>query len=306
MQFRTGQLLNNKYEIVKEIGTGGTADVFLAKNLLNHKIVALKISKTDAKVSSVALRFKQEYDSLVKFNNQNIIKVYEYFLVSDRQVIVMEYIQGITLKEELKKYKYISTRKAVEYILQILNALKDLHEKNIFHRDLSSSNIMITNDGNLKLMDFGIVQTSFDQHLTKTGNVIGTISYMAPEIIRQQKANPRSEIYSLGILLYSMLTGSVPFKGELMETAQKHLKEKPIPPYKINFSLDKNISEVILKMLEKDAFERYQSSEEMIEVLNNYLKIDSKTPQKEIDKLLKLEKNIEKKKFSIFGKFKKN
>lgn len=272
MEIKNGKILNDKYEVIRKIGAGGTADVYLVKNLLNHKNVVIKVQNKQASVSNNDKRLLLEAQTLEKFDNTNIVKVFEHFEWNGRIVIVMEYLSGKTLQEILNVKKIIASKRAVELTLQILNALKDIHKQNIIHRDLKPENIMVGLDNNLKLMDFGIVQATLDQNLTKQGNVIGTISYMAPEIIRQRKATTKSEIYSLGIVLYQMLTGKLPFVNSDINTlAMMHVNDLPTPPNSLNPNIDSLLNDIVLKMLEKADYERYQSAEELIVYLNNYL-----------------------------------
>lgn len=279
MEIKSGTIVNSKYEVVKQIGEGGTALVYLARDLSNNdKPIVLKVSrgKHDSSVSSMDKRFLLEAKSLVKYNNPNIIKVHEFFEWNKKYVIVMEYVQGRTLKEVIQRERTIKPKKTVEIIIQVLQALKDIHKDGIIHRDIKPHNVMITTDNVVKLMDFGIVKASVDQDLTKTGNVIGTIEYMSPEQIKDFKALPQSEIYSLGIVMYYMLTGRLPFdsiNGDMLELAKKHLYEKPVNPRKYNSLIDPILDGIIMKTLEKDYFNRYSSAEEMITVLQNYLKI---------------------------------
>ena len=309
MSFKQGMLIKGKYEIARQIGEGGTAVVYLAKNLENDSNVVLKISRTDASVSSLKERFLLEAQSLVKFNNPNIVKVYEYFEYEKSIIIVMEYLDGKTLKEIIQSKKEVQISQIIGIMLQVLNALKDIHREGIVHRDLKPENLMVCVDGTVKLMDFGIVQISMEQNLTRQGFVIGTISYMSPEVISRKKAMPQSEIYSLGVVLYYLLTKSLPFKnGDPSEIARKAMTEKPIMPSRLNPNVDEYLNQIVMKMMEKDYLDRYQSATELIEVFNNYLKLTN-SDSKDALRLLKLSdkkkesENPEKKTKNLLAKF---
>ncbi len=222
-------------------------------------------------VSSPNERFLLEAETLIQFDNVNIVKVYEFFEWEGRNIIVMEYLQGTPLDRKLN-YDHIEISKAVHYIDQVLNALVDTHAANVMHRDIKPANINIEMDDTVKLMDFGTIQTSVDQDLTRQGAVIGTIQYMAPEVLRGQPANERSEIWSVGILFYKLVTGRLPFKthSDQSATARTIIYEPFQNPSEFNQEIDPVLDGIIMKMLEKKSVDRYNSASDVRKALEEY------------------------------------
>ncbi|CRX37335.1 / pknB / Serine/threonine-protein kinase pknB /:214119 Forward [Candidatus Hepatoplasma crinochetorum] len=273
MEFKPNLIINNKYKIISEIGRGASAVVYLGYDLLNKKEVALKIQNQKDEFSNMDKRFKLEANALLNLNHQNIVGTYDYFTWNNRRVIVMEYLKGKTLEKYIREKEYLDSKEVSKYAIEILKALDHVHQNGIMHRDLKPANITITDDNKLKLMDFGIIQTSINQELTRQASIIGTIQYLAPEIFKGEKSSPPSEMFSIGVLLYRMSTGVLPFKGTSHEdTAKKILNDEPLPPTKINQSLDQELENIILKLLEKDYYNRYQTAQETINAIDNYLK----------------------------------
>ncbi len=267
-----GTIINNKYEIVDMIGKGASAKVYLCNDLENNRKVALKIQNMEEEFSNMDKRFKIEAKTMLSLNHPNIVKTYDYFEWNNRRIIVMEFLRGKTLDDMIKTQGHLNHKEAANYALQVLYALKEIHMLDIMHRDLKPANIIITLDNTVKLMDFGIAQISKNQELTKQASVIGTIQYLAPEIFRGEKASPTSEIFSLGVLLYKMVTGVVPFKGSNPEeTARKIINNQPLPPSRINPDVDSKLEIIILKMLEKDQYNRVPNTDEAIVIFSKYL-----------------------------------
>ncbi len=266
-------IINGRYRVIKKIAEGGTSNIYKALDLEEDRVVALKSIKKNSRVKSAKKRFDLEAENLLKFSdNHNVLKIYEYFKCGNNSIIVMEYLKGSTLKQIIKENKLLSIEETLNYLFQLINALKDMHDQGIMHRDLKPQNIIINFDDTLKLMDFGIVQASEDQSITQTNYVVGSVEYMAPETLKGNKATPRSEIYSLGIIAYSMLTGITPLKGmDFKDTAKKHLSETPESLLILNPSLDKQINSIVLKMLRRNDFERYQSVYQLEDALNEYV-----------------------------------
>lgn len=272
MKYNRGKIINDKYQLVKFIGNGATADVYLANDLINNREVALKISKNDAKVTNNDKRFMQEAELLIKLKNKNIVNGYECFEWSDKVVISMEFVNGETLEERLKRVNRFETKVAAKHILQVISALQTLHSAGTMHRDLKPSNLLISKKEEIKLMDFGIAQVSEDQGFTKEGNIIGTIGYMAPEVIRGEKANPLSEIYSLGVMTYKLLVGTLPFgKGKDIEVARRIIVGGANPAHEVNKKVSKEFSRVLSKMMSLNPDDRYQSLNEVKEKINAYI-----------------------------------
>ncbi len=272
MEFKKGTIINNKYEIIGLVGQGASAKVFLSWDLENNMKVALKIQNIEEEFSNMDKRFKIEAKTMLSLNHKNIVKTYDYFEWNNRRIIVMEYLRGKTIENMIRENGHLSNKESANYILQVLYALREMHKRDIMHRDLKPANIIITLDNTVKLMDFGIVQISKNQELTKQASVIGTIQYLAPEIFKGIKATPTSEIFSLGVLLYKMVAGAVPFRGvNPEETARKILYDKPLPPSRINPDIDFKLELIILKMIEKDPYKRFYDTDLAIKEFLNYL-----------------------------------
>ncbi len=287
MEFKKGTIINNKYEILGLIGKGASAKVFLSKDLESNMRVALKIQNVEEEFSNMDKRFKIEAKTMLSLNHKNIVKTYDYFEWNGRRIIVMEYLRGKTVENMIRDNGHLSNKESANYILQILYALREMHKREIMHRDLKPANIIITLDNTVKLMDFGIVQISKNQELTKQASVIGTIQYLAPEIFKGTKATPTSEIFSLGVLLYKMVTGVVPFRGSNPEeTAKKILYDKPLPPSRVNPDVDFKLELIIMKMIEKDPYNRIFDTNLAIEEFLDYLdkKDESKSNEDSSDK----------------------
>ncbi|NQX83209.1 MAG: serine/threonine protein kinase [Mycoplasmataceae bacterium] len=276
-----GKIIKNRYEIQNTIGNGGGGKVYLAKDLIENKLVAIKTSNPNQTMSNWKERFNMEAKILSKLNNPYIIKFHDSFEEQGIKMIVMEYVEGISLENKLKKSKSIDQKEALKYTKQLLTALSDVHSHKVYHRDIKTENIHITIEGNVKLLDFGIVQETVDQDLTRQGSVIGTISYMAPEIIKNtyKKANPRTDIYSVGIMLYQLLTSVKPFKADSNlfgaeknnNLAKKIIHDPLIEPSDIDPSISQEISHFVMKLIEKEPEDRYQNTKEALVDLEKIL-----------------------------------
>lgn len=272
MNWNSNTLVNNRYQIIGELGKGASAVVYLAHDLKREKKVALKIQNESEEFSNMDKRFKLEAKTLLSLNHPNIVETYDFFKTNGRRVLVMEYVRGKTLEKLIREKGQISNKDTAKYALQIFEALKKIHSKNIMHRDLKPANIVINIENKIKLMDFGIVQASTDQALTRQASIIGTIQYLAPEIFRGEKANPTSEIFSVGVLMYKMLTGVVPFHGMNHEdTARQILSKEPERISRLNPDVDASLELIVMKMLEKDYYNRFRSADSAIEALNRYI-----------------------------------
>ncbi len=276
-----GKIIRNRYEIQSSIGSGGAGKVYLARDLNENRMIAIKTSNPNQTMSNYKERFKMEAKILSRLNNDYIISFYDYFSEEGIEMIAMEYVEGISLENKLRKEKSIEQREALKYTKQLLLALQDVHSHRVYHRDIKPENIHITIEGNVKLLDFGIVQETLDQDLTRQGSVIGTVSYMAPEIIKNsyKKANPRTDIYSVGVMLYQLLTGIKPFKADIglmgheknNNLARKIVFEPAIPPSEINPSISEEISDFVMKLIEKEPNDRYQNTREVLTDLDRIM-----------------------------------
>lgn len=253
-------IFNGRYQVKENIGKGSSSSVFLAWDLQLKRYVALKIETSKNDISNNSKRFKIEANLLMMLKNDNIVAIYDYFVVSGKQIIVMEYLQGKTLEEYIRNKTMLTNAETTLYLLQICNALKELHEKRIIHRDLKPQNIFVTKKNQIKLIDLGIAKINDDQELTKLLSVVGTPEYISPEVITGFKSTTSSDIYALGIVAYKMLTGFVPFKGDdSSQTASLHLNNLPILINKINVKVNPKLEQMIYKMIEKSPAKRYQN-----------------------------------------------
>ncbi|NOQ50219.1 MAG: protein kinase [Mycoplasmataceae bacterium] len=266
-------IINEQYEVIKKIGEGASAKVYEAIDLKTNHHVALKVEKIDTEFSNAQKRFEMEAKLLKNIHNPNIINVFDYFVWKKQMIIVMEILEGKTLDELIQEQGSIDSKQLVQYAIDILKALVELHRMNIMHRDLKPQNVMIGVDNNVKLMDFGIIQTSIEQDLTREGAIIGTIEYLAPEILRGEKATEQTDIYSVGIILYKMATGIVPFKiiGDTKGTAMLILEGNYEDPSRYNPNINRELEQIIKWFIEKNFLERPRTSLIAIEKLQTYL-----------------------------------
>ena len=264
MPIDVGTLLESRYRIIKTIGHGGTADVFLANDIINKTDYAIKVLKDNLTEDQEVLEnFRKEVTILSCLTSSHIVKVYGYYLFENRPYIVNEYVKGSTLKDLLDLRGFLSINEALDYMIQLTQALMPAHAKGVVHRDIKPLNMFILNDGTLKLADFGIAQigkANFDENPT---SIVGSVHYLAPEIVKGRPACKASDIYACGIVLYEMLTGQVPFsKDNAVDTAVAHVKEKFPSIRKILPSCPKEIEAVINKCTRKEPSDRYASVEE--------------------------------------------
>lgn len=212
MDKNIGKKLDGRYEITELIGEGGMADVYKAVDVVDNKTVAVKILKKEFAESEEFLRrFRNESKAIAVLSHPNIVKIYDVGFSEKIQFIVMEYIDGITLKEYMENEKILSWKDAVHFVTQILRALQHAHERGIVHRDIKPQNIMMFTDGTIKVMDFGIAKFAREEGKTATDQAIGTVHYISPEQARGDITDAKSDLYSVGVMLYEMLTGQKPF-----------------------------------------------------------------------------------------------
>ena len=271
-----GTLLLNRYELLEKIGEGGMGIVYKAKCHLLNRFVAVKILKVELNNDEEFIsRFKREGISVAKLSHPNIVNIHDVGQENHINFIVMEYINGKTLKQIIKETGKISPEKTLDIALQISKALECAHKNNIIHRDIKPDNILITEDNIIKVMDFGIAKVLDSQTVTNSSKVIGTAHYFSPEQARGNFVDGRTDIYSLGIVMYEMITGKVPYNAESAITiAMMHIQEPVIPPKKVIVDLPENINAAILKAVEKEPINRFQTAKEMAQVLNG-IKEDS-------------------------------
>jgi serine/threonine-protein kinase len=264
-----GKMLGNRYELIEKIGGGGMAVVYKAKCHLLKRYVAVKILRDEFTTDSEFLnRFKVESQAAASLSHPNIVSIYDEGNEDGIYYIVMEYVKGQTLKEYILRQGVIDPAIAASIAAQICSAIEHAHKNNIVHRDIKPHNIILTHELIAKVTDFGIAKAASSSTLTMTGNAIGSVHYFSPEQARGGYIDEKSDIYSLGIVLYEMLIGRVPFDGESPVTvALKHIDEPIIPPIQISSSIPKSLSDIVLKAVEKNQADRYKSAKEMLEDL---------------------------------------
>ncbi len=302
-----GQKISDRYQIIKSIGEGGMANVYLAYDTILDRNVAVKVLRGDlATDEKFVRRFQREALSASSLSNPNIVEVYDVGEDNGEYYIVMEYVEGKHLKNLLKKRGKLTVPEVVDIVLQITNGLSVAHDSYLIHRDIKPQNILILDNGLIKITDFGIAVAMNATQLTQTNSVMGSVHYLPPEQASGKGATLQSDIYSIGILMYELLTGKLPFKGDnAVEIALKHLKE-PMPSIKDEEpDIPQSIENIILKATAKNPKNRYADAREMHEDLKtcldesriNELKITFKYPEHDYDdtKLLKTVKQNEKK-----------
>lgn len=268
------KILANRYQITQHIGKGGMADVYLAYDVILKREVAIKILKADLVDDSISLqRFEKEASSTTKLVHPNIVDVYDVGEQDNEHYIVMEYIKGYTLKQLIRKRGAIPYKESVWIMKQLASALMEAHKNEIIHRDIKSQNVLIKSDGTIKLSDFGIAIANGDIEITSKDSVIGSVHYLAPELTKGQPATMQSDIYSLGIVFYELLTGDVPFKGDnAVQVALKHVREQVPSVRKINPEIPESIEKIVLRATAKNPKNRYKNIAYMIRDLNECLK----------------------------------
>lgn len=266
MDKNIGKKLDGRYEITELIGVGGMADVYKATDIIDNKVVAVKILKKEfAENEEFLRRFRNESKAIALLSHPNIVKVHDVGFSDKIQFIVMEYIDGITLKEYIENEKVLTWKDSVHFIIQILRALQHAHDRGIVHRDIKPQNIMLFTDGTIKVMDFGIAKFAREEGRTATDQAIGTVHYISPEQARGDVTDEKSDIYSVGVMLYEMLTGQKPFDTDNPVTvAVMHMQNTAERPRAINPDIPAGLEEIILRAMEKDAENRYQTASDMI------------------------------------------
>ena len=262
-----GKRLDGRYEIHELLGVGGMAYVYKAYDNIEKRWVAIKILKEELAGNSDFLRrFRNESKAIAVLSHPNIVKVYDVSFGDRIQYIVMEYIDGITLKQYIEQQGEIKWREALYFTVQILRALQHAHEKGIIHRDIKPQNIMLLEDGTIKVTDFGIARFSQAETQTMTDKAIGSVHYIAPEQARGGYINDKADIYSVGVMLYEMLTGQLPFVADnAVSVAIMQMQAEPTPPSRINPSIPKGLEEITMHAMEKNPAQRFPSAADMLE-----------------------------------------
>jgi len=261
--FKQGDVLAERYQILGTLGRGGMATVYLAEDTTLARRVAIKVlHRRFAEDETFVERFRREAKAAAGLNHPNIVGVYDWGRLGAQNYIVMEYVQGETLKDRIRRRGRIEHAEAVAITLELLSALSAAHAKGVVHRDVKSHNILIDGAGRVKVADFGIAQAG-DPSMTEAGSILGTAQYLAPEQARGDTVDERSDLYSVGVVLYEMLTGGVPFKGDTAVTvALRHVNEVPAAPATVVAGISPALNQVVMKALAKDPANRYANAGE--------------------------------------------
>lgn len=260
-----GEVLNSRYELDDLIGSGGMADVYRARDLMLGRTVAVKVLHQQYARDPVYVeRLHQEARAAANLNQPNIVSVFDWGVEGDLHFIVMEYVEGFNLKEMILQGGVLMPERAVEIAVAICQGLEAAHSHGIIHRDIKPQNVIVTRTNQVKVMDFGIARAAGGSAMTQTGTIMGTAQYISPEQAQGRSADPRSDLYSLGVLIYEMLTGKVPFDGETpVAIAYMHVREDPLPPSVLNPDISPELVSVVMKALAKNPENRYQNAREM-------------------------------------------
>jgi len=269
-----GKRLDGRYEIREIIGVGGMAVVYKAFDNVENRLVAIKILKEEFLSNQEFLRrFKNESKAIAMLSHPNIVDVYDVSFGDLIQYIVMEYIEGITLKEFIEREGSLRWQDAVHFTIQILKGLQHAHDKGIVHRDVKPQNIMVLADGTIKVTDFGIARFARNDQRTITDKAIGSVHYISPEQARGEKTDERTDIYSVGVMLYEMLTGKLPFQAEsAVSVAIMQLQREPQLPSEVNGSIPQGLEQITMHAMQKSPERRFQSASEILCDLTNFRK----------------------------------
>lgn len=261
-----GMKMDGRYEITERIGVGGMSDVYKGRDIMEGRTVAVKILKPEFSSNEEFVRcFRNESKAIAVLSHPNIVKIFDVGHENDLEYIVMEYIDGITLKEYIEQIGLVPWRECVHYTIQILRALQLAHDRGIVHRDIKPQNVMRLSDGTIKVMDFGIARFSRQNPGTPTEKTMGSVHYVSPEQARGDRTDERSDIYSVGVMMYEMLTGRKPFDGDTpVSVALKHMNDEPVKPSQYVSGMYAGLEEIILRAMEKEPSRRYQSASGMI------------------------------------------
>ena len=268
-EFTAGQRLGD-YEILEVLGAGGMGKVYKVRNVISDRVEAMKVLLPNlSSQQELADRFLREIKLLASLNHPNIAQLRTALTIDNQLVMIMEFVEGVTLASRIQEGP-LPAASAVNYTDQVLGALSYAHKMNIVHRDVKPANMMLTPQGVVKLMDFGIARSASDRGLTMTGTTLGSLNYMPPEQVKGEPADARSDLYSLGISLYEMATGRLPFQGDSSYSLMAaHLNEQPRPPIEYRADIPETLNQIILISLEKDPAKRFQSADAFRNALKN-------------------------------------
>ncbi|TET73040.1 MAG: serine/threonine protein kinase [Candidatus Aminicenantes bacterium] len=280
-ELTTGSTFAGRYQIIEELGKGGMGKVYKAHDTEIKEKVALKLIKPEISADKRTIeRFQNELKFARKISHRNVCRMYDLNKEKGSYYITMEYVSGEDLKSFIRRVGQLPAGKAISIAKQVCEGLTEAHRIGVIHRDLKPSNIMIDKEGDARIMDFGIARSLKAKGITGAGVMIGTPEYMSPEQVEGKEADQRADIYSLGVILYEMVTGRVPFEGDTPFTiGVKHKSEIPEDPKNLNTQIPDDLSRMILRCMEKDREERYQTAEELI---SEFSKIEKGIPTAEM------------------------
>ncbi len=269
-----GKKIDGRYEILELIGVGGMANVYRARDVVENRMVAVKILREEFLENEEFLRrFRNESKAIALLNHPNIVKVYDVSFSEKLPAIVMEYIDGVTLKDYIDQQHVLTWKEAVHFTVQILRALQHAHDRGVVHRDIKPQNIMLLSDGTIKVMDFGIARMSRSEQRTLTQSAIGSVHYISPEQACGGDTDEKTDIYSVGIMLFEMLTGRLPFEADSpVSVALKQIQSQPLLPREINPEIPEALEEITMRAMQKDPAKRYQSAAEMLQDIDEFKK----------------------------------
>ncbi len=275
-------LIANRYEVFQHIGQGGMADVFLAVDTILNRQVAIKILRSELCTDAVSvLRFEREAQAATALAHPNIVEIYDVGEYKGHHYIVMEYVSGKPLKKVIQQRGALLTEEAIDIMKQLTAATAEAHRRGIIHRDIKPQNVIVKSDGSIKMLDFGIALAKGSMQLTQANNVMGSVHYLAPELAKGEPATPQSDIYALGIVLFEMLTGDVPFKAEqAVQVALKQMHD-PMPDVRsINPEIPQSVENIVIRATAKNPELRYTSCNEMLEDLRTCLRPNRRSERK--------------------------
>ncbi|MCI6272803.1 MAG: Stk1 family PASTA domain-containing Ser/Thr kinase [Erysipelotrichaceae bacterium] len=280
----SNNMISDRYKVVKHIGQGGMADVFVGIDTILNREVAIKLLRGELSNDPVSvLRFKREAHASTSLSHPNIVDIYDIGEYKGHHFIVMEYIKGNTLKQLISKRGALCKEEAVDIMKQLVSATIEAHKRGIIHRDIKPQNVLIKNDGTIKMVDFGIALAQDALQLTQSDSIMGSVHYLAPELAKGEQASKQSDIYALGIVFFELLTGDVPFKADqAIQVALMHMRND-VPDVKtIDPSLPQSIENIIIRATAKNKGFRYQNAEDMLNDLKTCLSIDRVNEKKNV------------------------